>query len=273
MLKSQYLEFTIFCNDDTKEIVESELLFAGFEGVWENNDHLCFYVKEEDLDMELIKSILGQYHLIENYSYKPIENINWNAQWESSFHPLTIGDQCSIRAAFHEPTHLPYDIIITPKMSFGTGHHQTTYLVAEILLSLNLENLTVLDMGCGTAILSILAEKLGAKSVLAIDNDDWAIENAKENCLANTCNNISIVKADADFNGQYDIIISNINRNINLEMLEKYASNINRNGKIIVSGFYTHDIPAFEILAHTLGLKIAFRKEMNDWACLIIEPC
>ncbi len=273
MLRSQYLEFTIFCPDNTKELVEAELLCAGFEGVWENDDKLCFYVKEEDLDIEVLKSILGQYNLIESYSYKPIENINWNAQWESSFDPIRIGDSCIIRAEFHEPTNVPYEIIITPKMSFGTGHHETTFLMAEVLLSLNIKNLSVLDMGCGTAVLAILAEKLEAKSIMAIDYDDWAIENSNENLAKNDCKLITVQKGDADFEGHFDIILSNINRNINLEMLEKYASGLNKSGKIILSGFYSHDIPAFENLANTLGLKIAFRKEMKDWACLIIESC
>ncbi|MFM9944260.1 MAG: 50S ribosomal protein L11 methyltransferase [Bacteroidia bacterium] len=268
-----YLEFTIFCPDEAKELVEAELMNAGFEGVWENNDCICLYVKEEDLDMEILKSILTQYNLIESYTYKPIENINWNADWESSFEPIQIGDKCLIRADFHPTRNLPYEIVITPKMSFGTGHHETTYLMAETLLDTDLKNKTILDMGCGTSVLSILAEKLGASQILAIDNDDWAIENSKENIEYNKCNNISVFNNDACFSGKFDIIVSNINRNINLELLQKYAPALNQGGKILLSGFYNHDVPPFENLVRTLGLKIALVKERNSWACIIIDQC
>lgn len=268
-----YLEFTIFCPDETKELVEAELLHAGFEGVWENNDSLCFYIHEEALNMNSLKSILAQYNLIESYTYKSIENINWNASWESSFEPIQIGDKCLIRASFHESMGLPYEIIITPKMSFGTGHHETTYMMAETLMEMDLRDKTVLDMGCGTSVLSILAEKLGASKVTAIDNDDWAVENSKENIENNNCHSILVFKDDANFNGKYDIILSNINRNINLEMLVKYSSALNKGGKILLSGFYNHDVSDFEKLVKTLGLKIAKVRERNDWACIIIELC
>lgn len=268
-----YLEFKIFCPDETKELVEAELMNAGFEGVWENNDSLCFYIKEEELDMELLKSVLAKYNLIESYTYKPIENINWNAEWESGFEPIQIGDTCVIRADFHPSRGLPYEIIITPKMSFGTGHHETTYLMAETLMEMDLKNKTVLDMGCGTSVLSILAEKLGASHITAIDNDDWAVENSKENIKDNNCKNISVFNDDATFSGKYDIILSNINRNINLEMLEKYRPALNQGGKILLSGFYNHDVQAFEKLVPTLGLKIAKVKDKNSWACIIIEQC
>lgn len=268
-----YLEFTIFCPDDTKELVEAELLHAGFEGVWENNDSLCFYIHEEALNMNSLKSILAQYNLIESYTYKSIENINWNASWESSFEPIQIGEKCLIRASFHQSLGLPYEIIITPKMSFGTGHHETTYMMSEALMEMDLNHKTVLDMGCGTSVLAILAEKLGASHITAIDNDDWAIENSKENIANNNCKAISVFKNDAIFSGQYDIILSNINRNINLEMLEKYAPALNKGGQILLSGFYNHDVPDFEKLVKTIGLKIVKVKERNDWACIIIEQC
>jgi len=268
-----YLEFTIFCPDDTKDIVMAVLMNAGFEGVWENNDSLCFYIHEEMLDMGALKKILEQYNLIESYTYKTIENINWNASWESSFEPIKIGNKCLIRASFHASVGLPYEIIITPKMSFGTGHHETTYMMVEVMLDIDLKNKTIMDMGCGTSVLAILAEKLGAASITAIDNDDWAIENSKENIENNNCTRISVFKTDADFTGSYDIIISNINRNINLEMLHKYAPALNKGGKILLSGFYNHDVPDFEKEVKTTGLKIAAVKERNSWACLIIEQC
>lgn len=268
-----YLEFTIFCPDETKELIEAELMHAGFEGVWENNDSLCFYIHEEVLNMDTLKSILVQYDLIESYTYRTVENVNWNETWEKSFEPIQIGDNCLIRASFHETKNLPYEILITPKMSFGTGHHETTYMMAEVLLSLNLKNQSVLDMGCGTGVLAILAEKRGAINVIAIDHDEWAIENAKENITNNNCRHITVLKNDAEFTGQYDCILSNINRNINLEMLKKYANAIRDHGIILLSGFYIHDVPDFEKAVANNGLKIAEVKQRNDWACLLIKKC
>jgi len=268
-----YLEFTIFCPDETKEIVMAELMNAGFEGVWENNDSLCFYIHEEILNMPALKNILVQYNLIESYTYKSIENINWNANWESSFEPIQISDKCQIRATFHPSLGFPYDIIITPKMSFGTGHHETTYMMVESLLEMDLKGKLVLDMGCGTSVLSILAEKLGAAQILAIDYDKWAVENSIENISNNNCVNITVLNSDAHYHGNFDLILSNINRNINLEMLDKYALSLNSGGEILLSGFYNHDIPDFENKVKIVGLKIANIKEKNSWACLTLTAC
>jgi len=251
----------------------AELMFSGFEGVWENNDSLCFYINEEDLNMPALKVILERYGLIESYTFKAIENINWNESWEQGIQPIRIGDSCIVRTLFHDSPGLPYEIIITPKMSFGTGHHETTYMMAESMLSMNLKNKTVLDMGCGTSVLSILAEKLGAIDIAAIDNDDWAIENSKENILNNNCKFIRVVQSNAEFEGKFDLILSNINRNINLGMLSKYAESINPSSQILLSGFYMHDVPDFEITAQQVGLKIVNVNERNSWACLTLETC
>ena len=266
-----YLEFTIFFLVETKEIVEAELMNSGFEGVWENNDSLCFYIHEEALNMPALKEILVRYNLIESYTYKSIENKNWNEAWEKSFEPISIAGKCQIRADFHPSEGLPYEIIITPKMSFGTGHHETTYQMVEALLETDLNNKVVLDMGCGTAILSVLAEKLGASEVMAIDNDDWAIENSIENIQNNNCSKITVCKGDGTFSGMFDIIISNINRNINLQLLVTYQKALNKGGSILLSGFYNHDVADFEALAQQIGLKIVLKKEKNDWSCLKLQ--
>lgn len=268
-----YLEFTIFCPDQTKELIEAELMHAGFEGVWENNDSLCFYIHEEVLNMDTLKSILVQYDLIESYTYRTIENINWNETWEKSFEPIQIGETCLIRASFHETKNLPNEIIITPKMSFGTGHHETTYMMSEAILAMELDGKSVLDMGCGTGVLAILAEKRGANNVLAIDYDDWAIENTLENIVNNNCSHITVLKNDAEFTGEFDCILSNINRNINLEMLAKYSKALKKNGSILLSGFYIHDVPDFEKGVSNYGLKIVKVYQKNDWACLLIKEC
>lgn len=252
-------------------MVQAELMYSGFEGVWENNDSLCFYIHEEVLNMSTLKEILVRYNLIESYTYRTVENVNWNESWEKSFEPVCIDNLCLIRADFHPRQDVPYDLVVTPKMSFGTGHHETTYMMVQFLLETELENKTVLDMGCGTGILAILAEKSGASRIIAIDNDDWAIENARENVLNNNCTRISVLKDNATFKGTYDCILSNINRNMNLELLPLYAKALNPGGCVMLSGFYTHDVPDIEITAHKAGLIIVQKKERNGWACLQLK--
>ncbi len=246
---------------------------SGFEGIWENNDSLCCYIQQSELNMEMFKTILSKYELIESYTFKNIENTNWNASWESAFEPIQIGEHCLIRANFHPASNLKYEIIITPKMSFGTGHHETTSMMVETMLKLDFKNKKVLDMGCGTSVLAILAEKLGATHITAIDNDDWAIENSVENIKNNNCKHISVFKGELKFDEKFDIILSNINRNTNLEFVRLYANSLLPEGRIVLSGFYAHDISSFHEVLPTIGLTIAEVNEKNAWACLSITPC
>ncbi|MCB9252532.1 MAG: 50S ribosomal protein L11 methyltransferase [Flavobacteriales bacterium] len=263
-----YLEFKIFCPDELKEVFQAELMYNGFEGLWDNKECLYGYIQEDELDMDGLKEILGRYDLIESYSFKPVENLNWNESWEQSFEPIRIGDHCIIRASFHKPEDLKYEIIITPKMSFGTGHHETTYMMAAAILDLDMQNKIVLDMGCGSGVLAILSEKKGAKSVLAIDHDNWAISNTEENLLSNNCTRISVLKRDGKFQGNFDVILSNINRNINLEMIPLYAEALNKKGILLLSGFYHHDVNAIENKAQEYRLRVNKVQTRNDWACI-----
>ena len=196
--------------------------------------------------------------------------MNWNTEWEKNFEPIMVNDTVSVRAPFHEKTDLPYEIVIEPKMSFGTGHHETTHLMIQQLLSADLKDKTVLDMGSGTGILAIMAELRGAKSVDAIDIDDWCYENAMENAERNNCKKIRVFKGDAALlaDKNYDVIIANINRNVLINDLPVYYKCLNKGGILLLSGFYREDIPFIKKAATGLGLKESDLLEKNNWISL-----
>lgn len=268
-----YSEFSIICPENLSEIVQSELLNIGFEGIWEETGSLNCYIQTKEFNPILFEEIIKKYELPANYKSQIVENKNWNEEWEKSYEPVIVNSNCAIRATFHKPFNVEYEIVITPKMSFGTGHHSTTFLMAQSLFEINPKNKKVLDMGCGTGILAILAEKLGASEITAIDNEDAAIENCIENIENNNCSKISVSKNESDFKGNFDLILSNITRNINLIMLEKYVNSLNENGKIILSGFYTDDIIEFENACKNLNLEIFNQKSKNNWACIYLKKC
>lgn len=268
-----YIEISINCPLHLSEIVQSELIISGFEGIWEDNEILKCYIKSEEFNQKIFNEILNKYKLYNNYKSQIIEAKNWNEEWEKSYNPIKINEDCVIRAIFHKPFNLKYEIEITPKMSFGTGHHSTTFLMAQSLFEINIENKKVLDMGCGTGILSILAEKLGASKVIAIDNEEWAVENCKENIKNNKCKRITVFKDESNFEGKFDLILSNITKNTNLELLEKYSNSINNDGIILLSGFYNNDISDFEKVCQNHNLKITKKKSKENWACIFLEKC
>lgn len=201
---------------------------------------------------------------------KEIEQVNWNSEWEKNFKPIQVEDKVSIRAPFHPKTDLPYEIVIEPKMSFGTGHHETTYAMLQQLLNLELVNKSVLDMGCGTGILAIFAEMKGAKPIDAIDIDAWCYENSLENIKRNNCSNISVYKGDASLlaNKKYDVIIANINRNILLNDIGTYSQSLNEKGILLLSGFYKEDIQTIDEEALKYSLKKEIVLEKNKWVSI-----
>ncbi|KAB2826999.1 MAG: 50S ribosomal protein L11 methyltransferase, partial [Paludibacter sp.] len=204
------------------------------------------------------------------YEIINVDQINWNEEWEKHyFEPIVIGDKCVIHSSFH--TDVPqaeYDIVIDPKMSFGTGHHETTSLMIEEILSVDLNGKLVLDMGCGTAVLAILAAKRGAKPVIAIDIDPWCTENSAENIQTNGVNWIQIELGGAEKlkTVKADVIFANINRNILLEDMKQYSASLNEGGVLYMSGFYTADIPVLEEEMNHNGLKLISSREKNNWA-------
>lgn len=256
------------------EILIAELGEKNFESFIETEHGVSAFVQEH-LDSE---DILSGIHILYSdefeisFEKETIEQVNWNQEWEKNFEPIDVDGICYIRAPFHEPKDVPYEIVIEPKMSFGTGHHETTYLMMKYILSMDLSDKTVLDMGCGTAILAILALQKGAERADAIDIDNWCYLNAVENAERNNIENLNVYEGDAllltnrqDF---YDVIIANINRNILMEDIPYYTKSLRAGGTILFSGFYEEDIPFINEEAERNGLVFEEKKERNHWAAL-----
>ncbi|WP_176112911.1 50S ribosomal protein L11 methyltransferase [Sediminibacterium ginsengisoli] len=229
-------------NTDLREIIIALLADAGFDGFEETESELKAYIPAELYDAAILEALLQPHQLA--FTAELVEKQNWNAVWESNFEPVTINDFAGIRAHFHPPfgDTVQYEIVITPKMSFGTGHHATTHMVMQLMRDIDFSGKQVFDFGTGTGILAILAEKLGAGEVLATDNDDWCIENATENSMINNCGRITIKKVtDGKESGPFDIIIANINKNIILDNIAYLAAAVQPGGTVLLSGLLEQD--------------------------------
>jgi ribosomal protein L11 methyltransferase len=237
-----YTEITIHSDDAVlKDLLIAELSVIGFDGFEETDDSLKAFSSENTFDETAFVSLIGGHSL--TYTQTSLPQQNWNEVWESNFSPMAVDDFVGVRAAFHEPiANVKHEIIITPKMSFGTGHHATTYMMMELMRDMDFKNKTVLDFGSGTGILAILAEKLGSKAIEAIDYDDWCIENSIENISSNGCKFIQVSKADNAITGkQFDVVLANINKNIILANIEALTEDAAPNGEILLSGLLQED--------------------------------
>lgn len=269
-----YLEYTFKVSPATPgtEILIAELGYAGFESFVEQEDGVVAYIQKTDWTPEILSTveILSSDEFQISYSTLEIEQQNWNQEWERNFHPIVVDRLCSVRAPFHERPDTKFDIVIEPKMSFGTGHHETTHMMIQFLLKNDLEGKTVLDMGCGTGVLAIVAEKSGAAAVDAIDVDNWCYLNALENVERNNCNVIQVYQGDASLlsKKRYDVIIANINRNILLEDIPVYANCLNEDGMLFLSGFYSDDIPKIQERCSEFSLKFIENLEKNLWVAV-----
>ena len=207
-----------------------------------------------------------------SYVRTEIPKVNWNEEWEKNFNPVFVDDLVCIRAHFHPKVeNIKYDIVITPKMSFGTGHHDTTWLVSKTMFELDFKNASVLDMGCGTGILAILGHQLGANAVLGIDIDDWSIENSIENATINQANDIVFKKGDASILpsvNSFDVILANINKNVLKKDLASYYKCLNKDGYLLLSGFFTIDVEELKQLATTIGFNFINEYRKNEWAVM-----
>ncbi|GIM55800.1 50S ribosomal protein L11 methyltransferase [Capnocytophaga canimorsus] len=271
---SNYIEydFVITPLGEACEILVAELAEFGFESFVDSENGILAYVQEKDWYPEILDDI----YILKNpefkisYTQKLIKQVNWNEQWEKNFNPITVNEQITVRAPFHEKTNTPFDIVIEPKMSFGTGHHETTHMMLEFLLNTQLLGKKVLDMGCGTGVLAIMAAKKGATDVTAIDIDTWCYENAQENIQRNETEFIKVLLGDATLlNDQnFDVIIANINRNILLEDIPIYVESLSEGGTLFLSGFYQEDIPAIAEKCSQKGLTFVQKLERNRWVAL-----
>ncbi|MDH5415234.1 MAG: 50S ribosomal protein L11 methyltransferase [Flavobacteriaceae bacterium] len=273
-MDNSYFEYKFIVNpkDPATEILIAELANAGFESFVENDSGLLAYIQQKDWNDHVLDNIqiLRSKEFDISYQKNAIEQTNWNKKWETNFEPIQVDDIVSIRAPFHINSNLKFDIVIEPKMSFGTGHHETTYMMVQQLIELNLENKKVLDMGCGTGILAIFSELKGAGEIDAIDIDEWCYENSIENCHRNNCEKINVYQGDAILleDKKYDIIIANINRNILLMDIKSYAKCLNEKGILLLSGFYKEDIPIIDAEAGIYKLKLEKIIEKNNWVAL-----
>ena len=254
------------------EILIAELGFSGFESFVETPEGVIAYIQEVDHFDAILDDIqiLNSKKFNISFEFEPIAQTNWNAEWEKNFNPIIVEDRCAIRAPFHEAFNVEYDIVIEPKMSFGTGHHETTYMMIQHILATDFTNKSVLDMGCGTGVLAILAEKKGATAIEAIDIDNWCYLNSLENVTRNGCKHITVLEGDASLlsGKQYDIIIANINRNILLTDLSTYVTCLNEKGSLFLSGFYDSDCELIETTCNQLNLKLENTLMRNHWVAL-----
>lgn len=272
-----YIEVTFICNPCSEvitEVLSAQLSEIGFESFVNTEKGIAAYIQEGFFDKDAIDSVLREFPIDAEISYSEelIVDRNWNEEWEKNyFQPLVIDDKCIIRSTFHkDTTSFDYNIYIDPKMSFGTGHHQTTELMIREILKEDFEGKAVLDMGCGTAILAILASMRGANPILAIDIDEWAYDNAKENLELNHISNIDVQIGGAELldvaKASFDIVLANINRNILLNDISSYTSVLNTGGLLYMSGFYIEDIPAITEECNRNGLTFIHSESKDNWA-------
>lgn len=264
--------FKVTPKEPATEILIAELGYAGFESFVENKEGVIAYIQKEEWDDVILKDIfvLQSQEFEITYSFEEIAQVNWNSEWEKNFNPIVVDEKVSIRAPFHEDPNLEYDIVIEPKMSFGTGHHETTHMMVQHLLALDVKDKKTLDMGCGTGILAILAEMKGAKPIDAIDIDNWCFLNSLENIQRNNCQHITAYEGEANLllGKKYDVIIANINRNILLNDMALYAGCLKCEGVLLLSGFYKKDIPLLDKEASVHGLNLEKTLERNGWFSL-----
>jgi ribosomal protein L11 methyltransferase len=275
-MPANYFEARLTLNPDYNDILMAELGQIGYESFVETDEGLSAYITEAEFDAVKLQQVVDDYqHLTPiTFEYEQLETKNWNEEWERNYQPIEVAGQIRVRASYHTPDPaFKYDIVIDPKMSFGTGHHETTTLVMEQQLSLDHQGKSVLDVGSGTGILAILAEMLGANRLTAFDIEEWAYLNAVENAALNGCNHITVFQGTIEDcpADTYDIVLANINRNILLREIPIYVQFLKGGGTLMVSGFYEFDIADIVQKAQEVDLKVITKKTLNQWAVLRFE--
>lgn len=273
----EYLEFKISCSEPFREILIAELSEVGFDSFMETDEGIDAYIQEDLIDREAYQEIIDRYReagsIVVTEGKMP--KVNWNEEWEKNYDPIFVADQVYVRASFHKPRpEFKYEIHINPKMSFGTGHHATTFLMLSHQLSVVHSAKRVLDIGAGTGILAIMAHKLGATAIDAFDIDEWCVENGNENFDLNQMPHVRMGKGtvrEVKPQGEFDIVLANINKNVLLEEMEIYEGLIIKGGKLLLSGFYQHDVTDVQNKAASFGLSLLNQKTKDNWAALIFE--
>lgn len=264
-------DFNVSPKEPATEMLIAQLGYVGFESFVEQDHGVTAYIQKQEWNSKILDDVFllhsNEFNI--TFEHNEIVQTNWNEEWEKNFNPIQVDDLVSIRAPFHTNPSLQFDIVIEPKMSFGTGHHETTHMMVQHLLALDLDTKKVLDMGCGTGILAIFAEMKGAKPIDAIDIDRWCYENSLENIQRNNCNHITVYEGDASLlKEKYDVIIANINRNILLSDMKTYTDCLNENGVLLLSGFYKEDIVIIEDEVTKHGVTFETMIQRNNWVAL-----
>ena len=271
-----YLEFNFKIKplQPWNEILMAELIEIGFDSFTEEYDGILGYIQKDILNEDELRNVqLFQNPDVEiSYSYEEMPNINWNEEWEKNFSPINVEDKVLIRAEFHEPNPSLHEIVIQPKMSFGTGHHPTTHLMIQQMLDMDLENKKVLDMGCGTSVLAIFAKQKGAGRTVAIDIDEWSVENSKENAARNNVElDIELGTAENLGKEKFDIILANINRNILISDIPTYVSVLEDGGKLLLSGLCFFDVDDILEVCTEQNLKLEKKIQREEWVSLLLS--
>ena len=275
----KYFEVTFTtspCNETVNDVVSALAGEIGFESFVEWENGVQAYIQQSLFDEEALESMVADFPLPDTkieYTIVEAEDKDWNEEWEKNFfQPIVIGDRCCIHSTFHKDTpQTEYEILINPQMAFGTGHHETTSSIINELLEADLQGKSVLDMGCGTSILAILASMRGAGPITAIDIDDWCVNNSRDNIALNGIDNITVEWGDANLlkgREPFDVIIANINRNILLADMAQYVACMHSGSELYMSGFYVQDIPVIQEKAESLGMEFIHHREKNNWAAV-----
>lgn len=274
---SYYTRLAVTCSPEATEVLIAEVAEAGFDTFMETATGFEGFAEEDRFDAVMLGEIQHRYQEVFPFQYvlDQVVKENWNEQWERSFEPVIVDDRCIVRASFHQPERdYPYEILITPKMSFGTGHHQTTWLMLKMQLDLNHRDKDVMDAGCGTAILAIMACRRGARYVDAFDIDAWSTVNGSENLSVNDCPQVRLRQGSIrtlDFDRQFDILLANINRNILLDEMTEYARHVKKDGLLVLSGFYVSDADALVESASASGFQEIRREDRETWCALVLQ--
>ncbi|MGY6520846.1 MAG: 50S ribosomal protein L11 methyltransferase [Mongoliitalea sp.] len=270
----QYLEFKISCSEDFREILIAELSEVGFDSFLETDTGFDAYIPEDQLERSSYEEVIARYAAQAEIQVTEgkMAKVNWNEEWEKHYDPIMVENQVYVRASFHEEKpEFPYQIHINPKMSFGTGHHATTYSMLAHQLETDHQGKRVLDIGAGTGILAIMAHLLGASEVEAFDIDEWCVENGDENFALNGMSHVKMGKGtvrEVKPQGLYDIVLANINKNVLLDEMEVYGTLVQTGGTLLLSGFYEHDIADIEASATKEGFKLLGQKVKDNWTAL-----
>jgi ribosomal protein L11 methyltransferase len=271
-ISMSFITIRVHCKEELNDLLIAELFELSFDSFQEFEDGFEGSCPKDDFSEEQLKEVLESYPFV-SFEIKEQDKINWNEEWEKNYDPIIVEDKCIVRATFHPARpEFQYEIIVTPKMSFGTGHHATTYQMLAYQMDLDHQDKKVLDVGSGTGILAIMAAKKGAFSLTATDIDDWCIENSEENFSLNDVEGVTLIKGQIEEvkEHDFDIVIANINKNVLLDQMEAYALRLKKGGQLLLSGFYADDVPDLEAEAKKYGLDKLAETTKDNWAMMAL---